>query len=202
MSNFWSGVIAMLLVAAGGLVVAGAFASLVTVFRGGTRAQARPAGATGQPINLIWREDGEDVDAPPLVAHAQREATIYLDSLREKDDMEVEVMRSLVAAVAEFATYRGHSGMSHEIAVRMLTVLLDMGTLAPLTDSPDEWMPLDYDFDTGPGRDLRQDDPANIRIALWQNRRDSRAFSRDGGATYTLANDSKPREYVSAKAHS
>ncbi|MER7331677.1 MULTISPECIES: hypothetical protein [unclassified Micromonospora] len=101
-----------------------------------------------------------------LVEHAKRELELCGQFAEDP-----AYAQSLVAAVAAFASY-GHSGGSAGIAIHQLTTLLQYGNLAPLTDAPDEWMHV-TDADGG----------------LWQNRRNSEAFSTDGGKTYYLLSE-------------
>lgn len=77
--------------------------------------------------------------------------------------------QALLSAVAAFASYDGHSGASIDAARRMLDDLLQLRPLSPLTNDPGEWH--------------QHED------RVWQNRRDSAAFSADNGATYTYVDD-------------
>jgi len=67
----------------------------------------------------------------------------------------------------------GHSGGSASVAIPTLNRLLQFQNLMPLTDSPDEW--LDRSLLGG--------------TLMWQNMRDSSAFSEDGGKTYYLLDE-------------
>lgn len=101
-----------------------------------------------------------------LVEHARRE----LELLGQTDE-DPAFAASLVAAVAAFASYDGHSGGSASAAADMLSRLLRYEPLTPVTSDPDEW-----------------EDRSEISgTPLWQNRRDSRTFSTDGGATWHIA---------------
>lgn len=80
----------------------------------------------------------------------------------------------LIAAVAAFASY-GHSGGSAVVAVGQLTRLLQWEPLTPITDNPEEWQEVAFLDDAGEVADR----------GWWQNIRDSRALSRDGGKTWT-----------------
>lgn len=70
---------------------------------------------------------------------------------------------AILAAVGAFMTY-GHSGGSHGAGVDTLRRLLFREPLSPLTSSPREWH--------------------QVTPELWQNRRDSRAMSTDGGRSW------------------
>lgn len=97
-----------------------------------------------------------------LVEHARRELELCGQTAEDP-----AYAASIVAAVAAFSSY-GHSGGSAMIAIDQLTRLLRYEALAPLTSDPSEWA--DRSKESG--------------YPLWQNTRDSSAFSDDGGATW------------------
>jgi hypothetical protein len=102
-----------------------------------------------------------------LADHARRELELIGTT---RDDL--KLADSLIKAVEAFAAY-GHSGGSHPWAVDTLTRLLRYEPLTPLTTDPGEWQQQgSFDGET-----------------LWQNRRDSRALSLDGGRTYWLVDE-------------
>lgn len=94
-----------------------------------------------------------------LVEHAKRELAI----LGEDPDL----VKSLVAVVKKFAEF-GHSGGSAPIAADYLNKLLRYEPLTPITNDPAEWA--DRSKESG--------------YPLWQNIRDSRSFSANGGKTW------------------
>lgn len=97
-----------------------------------------------------------------LVEHARRELELcgqYAES--------PAYAQSIIAAIAAFASY-GHSGGSADVAIKQLHTLLLRRTLSPLTSDPAEW----------------EDRSEISNSPLWQNARDSAAFSRDGGKTW------------------
>jgi hypothetical protein len=96
-----------------------------------------------------------------MVEHARRE----LGLIGEDPDV-VEYMVGVIEKFAEF----GHSGGSASIMIPRLCKLLSQEALAPLTSDPDEW----------------EDRTEISGTPLWQNKRDSRAFSTDGGKTWSL----------------
>jgi len=74
----------------------------------------------------------------------------------------------------------GHSGGSASVAIPVIEQLLRYGALTPLTDEPKEWIyhsPEVWGDKNGEG--------------IWQNSRDSRAFSTDAGKHYYLVTDKK-----------
>jgi len=105
-----------------------------------------------------------------LVEHARREL--------ELAGVEDDVRPSIIAAVEAFASY-GHSGGSASVCIPMLNELLQFKNISPLTNSPDEWM----------------DVATESQPPIWQNNRCSEAFSNDGGKTYYLLSEVKPRRW-------
>ncbi|QIK64123.1 hypothetical protein G7068_13650 [Leucobacter viscericola] len=95
-----------------------------------------------------------------LVEHARRE----LELLGE----EPQTVQGYLNVVQAFADM-GHSGGSASVAIPVIHDLLQFKNLRPLTNSPEEWV--------------------NVADALWQNKRNSEAFSDDGGKTYRLLSE-------------
>jgi hypothetical protein len=120
------------------------------------------------PIRVIESAEIENltVTKHELVEHARREL-----ALRGETDQ--AFVDSIIAAVRGFCSYPGHSGGSMAIAVEYVHDLLRFRALAPLTNDPAEWT----DQSEISGR------------PLWQNNRDSRAMSEDGGRTYWLVDE-------------
>lgn len=112
-----------------------------------------------------------------LVEHAKRE----LDLIGEDEDMR----NHLVAVVEKFSEF-GHSGSSAEHAADRLNDLLRYKALSPLTDAPEEWM----------------DRSEMSGYPIWQNKRDSRAMSHDGGKTYWLVDEAQDSAEVTPKHES
>lgn len=102
-----------------------------------------------------------------MVEHARRE--LELSGILADDP---QLAQTILAVVGVFSTC-GHGGASASVSVEILATLLSYGTLAPLTDDPDQWHVVG-DQDGGP---------------LWQSRRDPEAFSTDGGKTYYLVSE-------------
>jgi hypothetical protein len=116
-----------------------------------------------------------------LVEHARRELEILGEFATDP-----AYAQSIVAAVAAFASYGGHSGGSAMVAREHLAVLLDHRALSPITSQPDEWI----------------DRSEMSGYPLWQNRRDSRAMSHDGGRTYWLVDDDSKTVHTALVDHS
>lgn len=102
-----------------------------------------------------------------LVEHARRELELSGQTTEDPG-----YAASIVAAVAAFASYN-HSGGSAMVAREQLHALLNFETLSPLTNMPDEW--IDRTKESG--------------TPMWQNVRDGRAFSKDGGKTWYRLED-------------
>jgi len=100
---------------------------------------------------------GEDDSG--LAKHARRE----LELIGE----DPEVIGWYCRVIREFASF-GHSGGSASAAVPVLHELLQWHPLSPVTSDPAEWI----------------DQGEASGYPLWQNRRDSRCFSEDGGKTW------------------
>lgn len=96
-----------------------------------------------------------------LVDHARRE----LELIGE----EPETIEGYLKVIKAFAKM-GHSGGSASVAIPVINRLLQFKPLAPLTYEADEWFEHDAEYCGGQ--------------PLWQNIRDSRIFSTDGGKTH------------------
>ena len=100
-----------------------------------------------------------------LVEHARRELQLIGE--------DPEMIDWYCRVINEFASF-GHSGGSASVAIPVLHELLQHHPLTELTDDSVDWM------------DRSQESGGN---PIWQNRRDSRAFSSDGGKTYYLLHE-------------
>lgn len=104
-----------------------------------------------------------------LVDHARRE----LETLGY-DRETISGFLNVIQAFDEM----GHSGGSASIAIPTINDLLQYKNLSPLTDDPDEWM-------------YHDEGVWGEKGGIWQNTRNGKAFSKDGGKTYTLTDDPK-----------
>jgi hypothetical protein len=95
-----------------------------------------------------------------LCRHARRE----LELCREDEEMISWYLEVILA----FISY-GHSGGSAATTIPILNDLLQFKNITPLTKDPDEWV------EVGP--------------QIWQNTRNSAAFSTDGGKTHYFVNE-------------
>lgn len=104
-----------------------------------------------------------------LEDHARRElvaAGYYPDS---KDPLDHSIYWSTIGIVRHFGSC-GHSGASAAAHLALIERLLQFKSLTPITDNPAEWQEIEEGFMGRPG--------------VFQNRRDGRLFSEDGGKTY------------------
>jgi hypothetical protein len=102
-----------------------------------------------------------------LVEHAR----IELELLGEYQ----EVIDGFLDVIQAFANM-GHSGSSAAFAIPTISKLLSFENISPLTDDPDEWQHHSEEFWGAPN-------------GIWQNKRNSKAFSKDGGKTFYLLDD-------------
>lgn len=107
-----------------------------------------------------------------LVKHARHELSLFPNE-------DPDFLESIMNTVKAFASYKGHSGSSAEIAVHMVHMLLGGWNLLDLTDDPAEWA-------IKPGKDYGLD------YDMWQNTRNSKALSLDGGKTYWFVGEKDP----------
>lgn len=110
---------------------------------------------------------GIEEEEGTLVKHARRELELVGNDANFNE--------SIIKAVEGFASY-GHSGGSASVAINILNDLLQFKNLTPLTNDPKEWMYVADEIWGEPG-------------GIWQNRRNSEAFSNDGGKTYYLLSE-------------
>lgn len=97
----------------------------------------------------------------PFVRHAR----VELGLLGEEED----VIEWYVDVIKAFFSF-GHSGGSFDAVMPVLLKLLYHENLTKLTDNPEEW----------------EDVSEYTGKPLWQSKRNSSAFSKDGGKTFWL----------------
>lgn len=104
-----------------------------------------------------------------LTDYATKE--LNLAGLLDKDsDYDGMLGEAALEIVGKFAS-QGHSGYSAEAVTQIVAKLLRYEPLTPLTYGPDEWVEVEN------GR-------------TWQNKRDPKVFSSDGGKTHTRLGES------------
>lgn len=113
-----------------------------------------------------------------MVEHARRE----LEIIGEEPDV-IEGYLKVIQAFADM----GHSGGSAMVAIPVIGILLNQENLSALTDYPDDWHYHDQSVWGAQG-------------GIWQSKRNSKAFSQDGGKTYYLLRyDNTRSEMITAE---
>ena len=125
-------------------------------------------------------------DVQKIVDETPRESNLMIHARRELELLgeEPEIVEGYLKMIQIFADM-GHSGGSASVFIPTLTRLLQFKNLKPLTDDPDEWFHHTAEAWGEPG-------------GVWQNVRNSEAFSDDGGKTYTLLSEGSNR-FISNK---
>lgn len=127
---------------------------------------------------IVFSVKSEKKQLSNLVEHAR----VELELINEEPET-VEGYLRIVQAFSDM----GHSGGSASVGIPVLMLLLQFKNLLPLTDNPDEWF----------FHDMQCYGSSEV---LWQNKRNSEAFSYDGGKTYyLLSEDVSSRWYRRAK---
>lgn len=104
-----------------------------------------------------------------LMLHAEVELKRAGYSLESEDEMDRVIYRNTMGIVRLFSMC-GHSGGSAPIHTDMIAKLLSFEPLGPITSDVHEWQKIA--------------DGMGFEDPTWQNRRDGRMFSHDGGKTY------------------
>lgn len=112
--------------------------------------------SSGSKAPLVFMRPAERKTMSNLIEHARRE----LEILGEEKST-IEGYLKVVKAFADM----GHSGGSAEVAIPVIEKLLRFENLKPLTNNPSEW----------------EDRSEMSGHPLWQNKRNPRFFSTDGG---------------------
>lgn len=134
-----------------------------------------------------WTRDRHKVSPDAEDSNTVQHARAELKLLGE----EPETIEYYVGVIKEYAKF-GHSGGSHAAVLPVLIALLDLKPLTALSNDPTEWY---YH-----GEEVWGDNGG-----IWQNRRNGRAFSKDGGKTYYLVDDPTeegvPRTIYKSRGH-
>lgn len=102
---------------------------------------------------------------------------------------ETEETKTQIIKIVQAFSDMGHSGSSAVFVMDTVDRLLHFKNLKPLTAHPSEWQYHDAETWGEPG-------------GIWQNRRNSEAFSHDGGIHYYLLSDKNEMEIYTAPARS
>ncbi len=102
-----------------------------------------------------------------LREHAERE--VKLAGLLDEDSDYNGMLGESVIELADVFGKQGHSGFSAQLTLQIFNEVAQFKNLTPLSDDPEEWN------EVGP--------------ETWQNKRNSEAFSNDGGKTWYLLSE-------------
>lgn len=117
----------------------------------------------------LTRNPLEEEDESNLVKHARHELNLIGE--------EPAVIDWYIRVIKSYASF-GHSGGSAWATTSVLEELLRFRPLTELTDDPEDWIHIAEEM-AG-------------QANLWQNRRDGRCFSNDGGKTYYNVDNNDP----------
>jgi len=120
----------------------------------------------------ITRNPDPEEEESNLVKHARHELKLIGEDF--------DATEWYIRVIKEYSRF-GHSGGSAWATLQVLEELLRFRPLTELTDDPEEW------FFHGP-------EFWNGKTGVWQNKRDGRMFSEDGGKTYTCVDDPKDED--------
>jgi hypothetical protein len=123
-------------------------------------------------VNSLYPQEYVPEEESNLVSHARKE----LNRIGEDQD----VIEWFVRVIDEYRSF-GHSGGSHYATMPTLVKLLNFEPLTQLTNDPDEWF-------------YHGEDVWGEVNGVWQNKRDSRMFSKDAGLTFWNVEDSQDKE--------
>jgi hypothetical protein len=106
-----------------------------------------------------------------LTNYATQELT--LAGLFAKDSDYNGMLGTAALDIVKLFDSQGHSGMSAAIITNIVGRLMRYEPLTPLTYGPEEWV----------------DQSGASGSPMWQNKRDSKVFSTDGGKTHYSLDD-------------
>lgn len=111
-----------------------------------------------------------------LVQHAQRE--LELAGLFDKDSDYNGMLGKAVMDLVKVFAKQGHSGFSAHQTLLIFLKVSNRENLTPITSDPNDW----HDVSEISG------------FPLWQSKRNSRLFSKDGGETWYSIVVNKPKK--------
>lgn len=103
-----------------------------------------------------------------LMEHAKRELDLVNKFNENKEDEYSKWIDENVLELINMFAKQGHSGMSAALVINIFSRLAKRELLTPITSNPEEW------FDVS----------KFMRVPCWQNIRDTKMLSRDGGQTW------------------
>lgn len=116
---------------------------------------------------LAMPDDEEYAELRTTVEHAKDE--LERAGLFDKDSDYGGMLAKAVMAIMKVFSKQGHSGFSAGMCRELFHKLSNFETLTPITNDPDEWQDISEMCSGKP---------------MWQNKRDPRMFSEDGGKTW------------------
>jgi len=87
------------------------------------------------------------------------------------EDIYGDMTSKAVLELIEVFEKQGHSGMSASLVLSIFNRVVDFKNLSPLTNDPSEWQ--------------------QHSESMWQNKRNSEAFSHDQGFSYSLTSETR-----------
>lgn len=107
-----------------------------------------------------------------LTHHALVELSIIgYPNQRDEDASYNKLMTDSIMNLVTLFADQGHSGHTAAYSIELLGKLLKFEPLSPITSSSEEWV--------------------HVGPELWQNTRNSKCFSKNGGVTYYTLNDTR-----------
>ena len=122
------------------------------------------------------------MESSRLYEHAKKE----LDLAGMFDSQEDAVLAEHIMQLIDLFSDFGHSGSTRDYVVEVFNLLTNWRPLTPLTNDPNEWLKIEYP-------------KPELVYQLWQSKRQSNAFSRDGGETFYIV-DEPETIYISDEA--
>ena len=122
------------------------------------------------------------MESSRLYEHAKNE----LDLAGMFDSQEDAVLAEHIMQLIDLFSDFGHSGSTGDYVVEVFSLLTNWRPLTSLTNDPNEWLKIEY-----PRPELVSE--------LWQSKRQSNAFSHDGGETFYIV-DEPETIYISDEA--
>lgn len=123
------------------------------------------------PISYIIRKKAYLIKYAGLVDHAKTELKVA--GLFDKDSDYGGMIGKAVIDLCDVFSKQGHSGFSANCTLDVFNKLAKFENLTPLTNKPSEWC--DVSKESG--------------YPFWQNKRNSKYFSKDGGKTWYSIED-------------
>lgn len=123
-----------------------------------------------------------------LVAHAQHEFSLLPKPVNEADADLQQFLQDGVLDLLFVLSQQGHSGGTMDDMLSLFNRLANFDNLSPITDNPADWV-----------------DMSEVASKpFWQNKRNSKLMSEDGGKSYfdvNEGNQGEPRNFKASQPH-